>query len=463
MNNVVKLMLEYSFSGTSAAQIISLIRMAQGFYIIADPSTTRDDWERKKFAILVEPRKILPVFMFQEEAIEYAKMNNSVIGDQPLITKTKLKAIARYCSENSIANVRFYSRVPLSITVTAEELQDNPVASSSQPASSFVGVDRVRKALDTYEVNARRKIDPGAYFENIHTLVQSLIQENSLDHGDIDKALGLTTGRTRDFCLNVTESVSKELITKYLDYFGLKPYLYVFAKNSTDLINELHDHRVIDNFKLKKPTSPNCVRYRLMNIEQGSYEQYYIYRLTLQAGDKKKEIVVSNPLNLQVGREYQITTADGFAIEEAPQEQRAADQLEFNAAKLLDALDTLEAKNQDKQEKPEKTYEELRRDAIINYLVTETNCPNAKSAKSKYMDMEGAPDILDEFYKYIEKRQFGKIDVQGYTARKLIQELHLSPYEAYMSLIHLRQDPKGTKQWLVYRERDPQYQKGRGT
>ena len=66
MNNVVKLMLEYSFSGTSAAQIISLIRMAQGFYIIADPSTTRDDWERKKFAILVEPRKILPVFMFQE-------------------------------------------------------------------------------------------------------------------------------------------------------------------------------------------------------------------------------------------------------------------------------------------------------------------------------------------------------------------------------------------------------------
>ena len=33
---------------------------------------------------------------------------------------------------------------------------------------TFKGVDEVRRALETYEANARRKIDPGARYENIH-------------------------------------------------------------------------------------------------------------------------------------------------------------------------------------------------------------------------------------------------------------------------------------------------------
>ena len=180
------------------------------------------------------------MFLLQEEAVEYAKMSNIMIEDQPLITRTKLKAIARYCSENGITSVRFYSRVPLSVSVQAEDLAMGSVQASEniQSVTSFAGVDRVRKALDTYEVNARRKIDPGAYYENAHTLVQSLIQENSLDHSELDKALGLSSGRTYSFCMNVTEPASKELIAKYLGYFGLAPYLYVFAKNCADLINE---------------------------------------------------------------------------------------------------------------------------------------------------------------------------------------------------------------------------------
>lgn len=35
----------------------------------------------------------------------------------------------------------------------------------------------------------------------------------------------------------------------------------------------------------------------------------------------------------------------------------------------------------------------------------------------------------------------------------------MEPYEAFLSMVQLRSNPQETKQRLIYRERDPQYQK----
>lgn len=84
---------------------------------------------------------------------------------------------------------------------------------------------------------------------------------------------------------------------------------------------------------------------------------------------------------------------------------------------------------------------------------------DSRSAIAKYRDLESEGDILDEFYRYITKKQFGKFEQFGFSARKLIKEMHMEPYEAYLSLVQLRSSPQETKQRLIYREQDPQYQK----
>ena len=78
-----------------------------------------------------------------------------------------------------------------------------------------------------------------------------------------------------------------------------------------------------------------------------------------------------------------------------------------------------------------------------------------KSAEAKYKALEVEPDILDEFYKYVERHQVGSVEVQGYTAKRLLRETNLSPYDVYLALVRLRSDPKGTIQWL----HDPQNQR----
>ena len=78
----------------------------------------------------------------------------------------------------------------------------------------------MRRALETYEANARRKIDPGARYENIHTLIQTLAQQNEIDPTDMDKILGLTDGYSRRFFISVTEiNPPIGVMQKYLSYF----------------------------------------------------------------------------------------------------------------------------------------------------------------------------------------------------------------------------------------------------
>lgn len=225
----------------------------------------------------------------------------------------------------------------------------------------------------------------------------------------------------------------------------------------------LNSHKVVDKFGLRTPPTATAERFKLEDIQRGTDGDAYVYKLMLTSNKGNSlEMVVSNPLKppLVIGREYQLLNRGGKVRDVDEKPANITDVSSLPSDEELSALVAgLEDKSKKKlnTEKAPRSYEEQRKDEIIRYF--RTKGMDTRSATAKYRDLEPEDDILDEFYKYITKKQFGKFEQFGFSARKLIKEMHMDPYEAYLSLVQLRTNPQETKQRLIYRERDPQYQK----
>ena len=467
------------------------------FYLVADAGTSQSDWESGDYRCFIDRGKTLISFLSSTEAAAFATRQGCVLpsGDFPIVCKDNdsfIRLIAEYESQRMIDKVKIYARTPINLeflpadfyrggtdvsnfdrndveVVTAPGNSPAPAPAEPQMSSrTFKGVEEVRQALETYEANARRKLDPGARYENIHTLIQTLAQQNEIDPSDMDKILGLTEGYSRRFFISVTEiNPPIDVMRKYLSYFGLEGYLYIYKADSRELARYLGSHKVIDKFALRSSPSPSAERFKLESIERGTDRDMnaYVYKLALTSNKGNHiDIVISNPMKpapLIVGREYQLMNRGGKVreVDEAPQKITGVSSLpgEDEMAALVASLEEKEGGKKPGKEKSARTYEETRKDEIIKYF--REKGLDTRSATAKYRDLEIEDDILDEFYKYITKKQFGKLELFGYSARKLIKEMHMEPYEAFLSLVQLRSSPQETKQRLIYRERDPQYQK----
>ena len=432
------------------------------FYLVADAGTSQSDWESGNYRCFIDRGKTLISFLSSTEAAAFATRQGCVLpsGDFPIVCKDNDSFI------RGGTDVSNFDRNDVEV-VTAPG--NSPAPAEPQMSSrTFKGVEEVRQALETYEANARRKLDPGARYENIHTLIQTLAQQNEIDPSDMDKILGLTEGYSRRFFISVTEiNPPIDVMRKYLSYFGLEGYLYIYKADSRELARYLGSHKVIDKFALRSSPSPSAERFKLESIERGTDRDMnaYVYKLALTSNKGNHiDIVISNPMKpapLIVGREYQLMNRGGKVreVDEAPQKITGVSSLpgEDEMAALVASLEEKEGGKKPGKEKSARTYEETRKDEIIKYF--REKGLDTRSATAKYRDLEIEDDILDEFYKYITKKQFGKLELFGYSARKLIKEMHMEPYEAFLSLVQLRSSPQETKQRLIYRERDPQYQK----
>lgn len=468
------------------------------FYLVAAEGTAQSDWESGEYKCFIDRGKTLISFLSSVEAAAFATRQGCKLssGDFPIVCKDNdafARLIAEYESQQMIDCVKIYARTPIHLEFSPADFRrgglddsssfdennaeasnvhnGSPVSVPDRPQMSsrtFKGVDEVRRALETYEANARRKIDPGARYENIHTLIQTLAQQNESDPTDMDKILGLTDGYSRRFFISVTEiNPPIGVMQKYLSYFGLEGYLYIYKSDSRELARYLGSHKIIDKFALRSSPSPSAERFRLESITQGTDKETnaYIYKLSLTSNKGNHiEIVVSNPMKpapLIVGREYQLMNRGGKVreVDEAPQKITGVSSLpgEEEMAALVASLEEKGNGKKSGRDKPARTYEETRKDEIIKYF--REKGLDTRSATAKYRDLEIEDDILDEFYKYVTKKQFGKLELFGYSARKLIKEMHMEPYEAFLSMVQLRSNPQETKQRLIYRERDPQYQK----
>ncbi len=443
------------------------------YYLVAAPETTQSAYECKKFLAFIESRHLL-VFLSSEEASIFARRYGCLTEtDQTMVLKYEpedfLNIVSDYKERNLIKYIKFYSKVPINSVFTPRDFINKKTAYAHLSDRKLEGIDEVRTVLDTFDSSQRRKLDRGGRYENIHTLVDDLCCKNQIDSADLDNTLLLPQGFTQNFRLNAADSKStQEVLVKYLTFLGLREYLYIYQANCTELLTALKCHPQIDTQKLKYPPSPTAERFKLEQITRGNNDGFYIYRLSMTSREGASEtLIVSQPLNppLIVGREYQLLDKDGKPRKEDSAPPNAVSKTQLpSPEEMLQMVEAIEKKDRapssDKSTANHRTPDEVRKDDIIRYF-KRTEGINAQSAEAKYKALEVEPDILSEFHKYITDKQFGKIEIQGYTAQRLIKDLHLKPYEAFLALIQLRTDPRPTKQRLKYRESDPQYQQKR--
>ena len=192
----------------------------------------------------------LLVFLSENEATYYAGLYGC---DIMIVNKDTLINVLK--NTEDIKKIKVFSLPPLSITLLLNDFMSNSiqtVKNNDCEHKEFIGVEAVKAALNTYETNGRRKLDPGGKYENIHTLINYLILQNQINYEDIDKALEIVSGYTRNFCTKLTDGYpTMELVKSFLAYFGLQEYLYIYKSNCLEMINYLKNHKTIDKYILK--------------------------------------------------------------------------------------------------------------------------------------------------------------------------------------------------------------------
>lgn len=87
---------------------------------------------------------------------------------------------------------------------------------------------------------------------------------------------------------------------------------------------------------------------------------------------------------------------------------------------------------------------------VIEYFTQELH-ETQKRAEEMYKKLEKYPDILEEFLFWIKNNDFKKenpIEIEGYTALKLMQSTYLEPIGAYNYLIYLKEKPEEALEYL---------------
>ena len=473
-SEIAKLMLQATLSQSSEVldELYRELTDLPAYFLIAAPDTTREQWERKHFAAHIDRDRDLVAFIDPQNAGEYARVRGSVLDGQAMVTKSSVgsfsKIVAEYESSRLIDGVKVYSRPPLFSSFAPRAFLAIPGRNGSDIMAygvdadgCYSGVDIVRQALDIYETRERRRLDPGARYENSHTLIASLMQQNNLTCEFMDKTLDLNQGYTREYISGSIKSTnpSIETLTKYLSFFGLQEYLYVYKADSTELSEYIRSHPSLDKYKIVKATSPSDDVYKLYDIRRGRDETNgaFVYRMTMKKENMPTNVVVSSPLGYVIGKEYRVIPMEEYLSPSKP----AASSKPLTKVHVPDA-ESMEAELKDltrPEASPESyPYETQRYNDLIKYFRTNDKI-DQRTAASRVKSLEAESSILDEFYKYTQTGRLRCTPVEGYTAQKLVDKLQYTPYEAYLMLVQLRTDTKRAKQELKYRETEPQYQK----
>lgn len=224
----------------------------------------------------------LVAFLSEDEASLYANKHHCANSIVKNVSDEELKAHS--------GKIKVYSFVPLCLEITPE----------------FLGVSEAIAVFNTYENNARRKLDRCEEFLNIHTLVKRLVFQNEIEPEFLDKKLGLPNGYTKNFFLINNSSPSMDIVLKYLSYFGLEKYLYLFKNDSKEIQQYITRRLKIDKYKLKKADVKKEV-FTLEKLSRGSDDKgFYVYKLYLVNDWRKIDFVASSPFNCIVGKKYSI-------------------------------------------------------------------------------------------------------------------------------------------------------------
>lgn len=464
---------------TSRRKLRVEVRAYSSFFAVASESTTEEMWNRGIFLPYVNEKKQLALFLTDEEATHFAIRNNILANGRPMVMRVPGDRVsnmaAESCKEGYVNEVKVYSIPPISFVCECsaflgeeEASVNDDLVEAVEGDSCPLEIDSIKTILDTFDKAERRKLDPALRCENIHQVYQDLISNNRLEPDEIDKKLNFQVGFTRRFCTDIVSmETSKEALKKLLDYFGLGSYLYIYKGYCKELMEELRQNPVIDKYNLKPARVSTKEPFELVEMIRGQDDlnNAYVYGLTLKSVSRKIRIVISNPVGCVVGRSYDIVGLSPI-MNRAESKSEAAAQPELSDARKQEILENLE-KGQSKLITPSKpgtklkgTPEEIqaRQNYLIGYFKKRDGI-NLQAAEQKYRVLVEDPDVLEAFYLYIKDKQWGYLARHGYTPKRLVQELHYPPYEAYCIMIQLLTDTERTITMLKHRANEPQYKR----
>lgn len=469
------------------------------FYVLASENTSQERWSSGEYSLYVDRSDNLVAFVDRINAERYAKQNGFYFeqGDGVCTLVLELNRadfgirLNEELRKTTIKNIKMYGKRPFYILCPLElfEAEENSTVLKEVPASedpptpiapveerkeetaaveqqrSFVLVDDIKKFLDTAEVSVRRSINPGLSYENVHDVIEILIAKNQLKKEDVERELELPSGWLTTFCKDKTSTkTSKETLRKLLQYFGLGEYIYQYKNYCGELLRQLKEDRSIDIYEIRESTAVTNKEYKITSIKRGKLKKdgAYAYRLLLKSDEDELEVCVSTPRGYIVGREYEIVELDGKKSKPMPvSRNNPTDNKKDTAMPTNNPVSQRyvsraeEKAKYGKSQEPNQTAKDI--NDIIRYLKEEYG-DTAQAASQKILKLMKHEDIIKSFALYIRKKNPGKARSLDYTAGRLMNELHYEPYEAYCILADLRENPKETKQMLIYRERDPQYQ-----
>lgn len=394
----------------------------------------------------------LAVFLDEQEADRFARQQEREATPSLISCNGLSKIIAK---NEAIHKVKIILRRPLTVSCPASYFRQKQVNTESPP-TQFALVEETKTVLDLSEPAERRKIDPGLSYENLHTVIEKLIYENRLDMEQLEKELAFPPGMLHGFCQDkVSSSISKESTMKLLDFFGLGEYLYQYKRYCDDVMAELKQNPHIDTYEINPATIHTAEKFTITHIRRGMDKRNhaYVYELTLKSSEREMALTVSTPLGYVAGKEYEIVGLEPMQIS-SPKSIKQDYPIPKNRT-AMNLFGSPEAASHSK--KPQQNQEEQDYNTIIRYF-KETAGDNLEAAENKYDIFRNHLDIAHAFAVYIKTHRPGRIKEFEYTPGLLMKELHYPPYEAYTMLVNLREKPKETKQVLVYRKTDPQYQ-----
>lgn len=433
------------------------------FYVVADSSTTKEDWDSKTFGIHTE-KGCLHLYVDQADAEQKAISIHSVLPDNsvmilPLTAEVAKSLISDYANKDIISGVWLCGKSPVAAkvglrailenyrtqspsTIMAEQSIGEPLSQLQQKSSitespsmptSFRLIPEVRKTLSLPSAEERRKIDPSDAFTNLSRLLEKVIQANGLDMKSLDNSLGLPSGFTSNLCKSQRSNViPKTKVQAYLQFFGLSEYLYVFKEQCYELAEELKASPQIDLYEIKPAGVKTVERFLLCDIVRGKDGNgAFVYRLSFKSSERQVSVVSSNNFKMIIGKEYELvglelpetSLSSSMPIKGAadnkpcplpsqddmeravaassPRHKGVPTQKQGSVHEKRDSRSS--GRNRYITETPEEKYERDR-ETVLSYIIKTFGC-NSRDAIKKMSPFDGHEDVMASFAGWIEQKK----------------------------------------------------------
>lgn len=433
-------------------------------------SVRQENLKREQYFTVGTPplvrEKTLIIFLSQTDAQSFIRRNELLEYSVCESSKSDIDKEVRVLNcKKAIRSIMVYTTPPIGTTYSPEEFLGISQLEllSTMPLTKEIqwnGLMEMKRALDTFKKDDRRKHDSRLSCENVHTLIDFLMRENFIEPSQIGDKVGLSADTIRAFCRDPRDnSYSKATVVKLLKYFGLEKYTLSFRNQCDELRNEIlagQSGHEIDRYYLKKGHPSSDELFKLESLNRVSFKdsdtdcEYYLYQGVLTSELRKEpiRIRITNPSPITTGSKVPCIVGKYYAIEGldplVPADSDKPRRITQSQIALLGEQKTIVINPDKPGFRSELSIEEQfeRQEVVLAQLKKEFNC-SYHEAIEKAKRLSTHEKILDQYYDYAKNGKFAAKETpnrNNFHIKKLVEVLRYSFYDACDLLISLYND-----------------------